>query len=181
MDKILAAAKLIATARRSRAPLAALPAGTVPAESDRGRVPNRPVVDHLERNAHDELVGTLDPAAQDHRVTVVGGPPCRRAGRGGIGRLGAVIVAQLVREAVGQRAAVRAVGLRCRHADDREGRLRDRALPKRGKHQDSDDGADRDDDRRDEQSPRWAVAGLVIHMQNSRAAPHWRWDRSACA
>src|SRR5437879_13274790 len=36
MDKILAAAKLIATARRSRAPLAALPSDCVPADEAEG-------------------------------------------------------------------------------------------------------------------------------------------------
>ena len=56
MDKILAAAKFIATARRSRAPLAALPSDTVPADETEGYKVQRALHD-LMRPQLGSLVG----------------------------------------------------------------------------------------------------------------------------
>ena len=56
MDKILAAAKFIATARRSRAPLTALPADCIPADETEGYQVQRALHD-LMRPQFGSLVG----------------------------------------------------------------------------------------------------------------------------
>ena len=53
------------------------------------------VVDHLEGRAHHEVVGSVEPAAQDHRLAVGLVLPGRGAGRGGFGGRRALVVTEL--------------------------------------------------------------------------------------
>ena len=116
------------------------------------------VVDHLQRRARDEVVGPVEPAAQDDRLAIGSALPRRGAGGRGVAAAARAVVAQLLGQRVHQRPAGVAVGLRGGYRRDGDGlRLRG-GLPDRRDDQHGDDRGDGDDERRDQQRPRRSVA-----------------------